>query len=247
MPDPLKPCIFPSTRWTLLHRVRAGTEAEARAALEILCCAYWPPLYFVARQKQLSQHDAQDTVQGFFESLLRRESFTTADKTMGKLRTFLLRAFDNYCTQQWTKANRQKRGSSAEHVELGGHIDSDKAEQRFLKTSADCLSIEALYNREWAQSVLERSLEALRADYASRGWLERYDLLVGALLLQDDEGSLVQLAARANMTAGALRVTLHRMRGYYRDKIERELAATLDTDDPKEIREEMAELFKAFS
>lgn len=246
MPDSSKPCIFPVTRWTLLNRVRAGTEAEARAALETLCCAYWPPLYCVARQKKFSQHDAQDTVQGFFESLLRRETFTTVDETLGKLRTLLLRAFDNYCNQQWNKANRQKRGSGAEHVELG-HIDSDKAEQRFLKTSADSLSIEALYNREWAQSVLERSLEALRADYASRGWLERYELLVGSLLQQDDKASLEHLAKSNNTTGAALRVTLHRMRGHYREKIERELATTLDTDDPKEIREEMAELFKAFS
>lgn len=227
--------------------MRGGTEAEARAALEILCCAYWPPLYCVARQKQLSQHDAQDTVQGFFESLLRRETFTAVDEKLGKLRTYLLSAFDNYCAQQWRKATRQKRGSGAEHVELGGHIHSDKAEQRFLKTSADCLSIEALYNREWAQSLLERSLAALRADYASRGWLERYELLVSSLLQQDEKATLEDLAKSNNTTGAALRVTLHRMRGHFRDKIERELAATLDTDDPKLIREEIAELFKAFS
>ncbi len=149
--------------------------------------------------------------------------------------------------QQWVRANRQKRGGGVEHVELAEYMDTSKVEQRFLKSDASHISIEALYNREWATAVLERSLEALRADYTSRGWQQRYDLLVGALLQQNDEENLSQLAAKGDMQAGNLRVTLHRMRGHYRDKIERELAATLDTDDPALIRQEMADLFKAFS
>jgi RNA polymerase sigma-70 factor (ECF subfamily) len=226
--------------------VRDGSEREAREALEILCRAYWQPLYSVARHRQLSVHDAQDAVQGFFESVLRRETFSTADETAGKLRQLLLRAFDNFCAQQWARTNRQKRGGGAEHVELTACFDSSKAERRFQKSGATATSIETLYNREWATSVLERGLEALRSDYAERGWQERYDLLVGPLL-QQDESSLVQLSANVGQSAGNLRVSLHRMRGHFRDKIERELATTLDTDDPALIREEMAELFKAFA
>jgi len=238
--------LFPTTRWTLLHRVRAGTAEDARAALETLCRAYWQPLYCVARQRQLTEHDAQDAVQGFFESLIRRETLANADETDGRLRQLLLRAFDNYCTQQWVKANRLKRGGGVEHVELTAFFDPNMAEQRFLKSTKNT-SIETLYNQEWATALLERSLKALRSDYEERGWLERYDLLVNSLLQQDDEASLVQLAAKTNTSAGALRVNLHRMRRHYRDKIERELATTLDTDDPLLIRAEMMELFKAFS
>ena len=247
MAVPSSPGLFPATRWTLLQRVRAGSAEEAWEALNTLCRVYWQPLYCVARRKQFSAHDAKDVVQGFFESLLRRETFATADETAGKLRQFLLSCFDNYCGQQWHKANRQKRGGGAEHVEFIEFPDAGKTEQRYLKDiGAPSSSIEALYNRQWANAVLERSLHALREDYASRGWQDRYDLLVGPLLQQEDEASLTDLAGRTGQTPGALRVTLHRMRGHYRDQIERELAATLDTDDPALIRAEMAELFKAF-
>lgn len=239
------PCLFPSTRWTLVQRLRLGSEAEIREALETLCRAYWQPLYCVARQKGLSEHDAQDMVQGFFEGLLRREIFSTADETNGMLRQLLLRSFDNYCGQQWLRANRLKRGGGAEHVELTQFFDAEKAEKYFLRCKPDS-SMEAQYIRAWATSLLERSLQALRSDYAGRGWQERYDLLEGSLLQQDDEMSLVQIAARAQTSAGALRVQLHRMRGHYREKIEHELATTLGTDDPALIREEMAVLFKAF-
>jgi DNA-directed RNA polymerase specialized sigma24 family protein len=193
----------------------------------------------------MTDHDAQDAVQGFFESILRRETFAKAEKTTGKLRQLLLRAFDNWCCQQWQKAAALKRGGRAEHVELTSFMDVSEAEQRFLKADVGG-SIESLYNREWATALLERSLEALRLDYAQRGWQERYDLLV-IPLLQREDSSQQKLAASAGITAGSLRVNLHRMRSHYRDKIERELATTLDTEDPKVIRAEMAELFKAFT
>lgn len=248
VPVPAPSPLFPTTRWTLLQRVREGTPEEAHAALETLCRAYWQPLYCVARQRQLSREDAQDAVQGFFECVLRRETLHVADQQVGKLRHLLLHAFENFCRQQWQKATRQKRGGGVEHVELNEFCDIQHAEQRFLQANAAGASIETLYNREWAGAVLERSLKALEEDYARRGWQARYDLLIRPLLQeQEDDTSLGMLAAEAGMTAGALRVNLHRMRAHYRQKIEQELAVTLDTQDPQLIREELAELFKAFA
>lgn len=223
-----------------------GTSEEKSAALNILCRAYWYPLYIVARRKQLSEHDAQDAVQAFFESVLRLETFCAADESSGKLRQLLLGCFNNYCAQQRLKASRQKRGGGAEHIEFTEAIDTALAEQRYLQADAGA-SIEVLYNRAWAGAVMERSLNALREDYLKRGWQERYNLLVGPLLQANEDTSLAQIAASTGTAAGTLRVTLHRMRAHYRDKIERELAETLGTDDPLLIREEMVELFKAFS
>lgn len=246
MPVSLTDTLFPSTRWSLLHLLREGSEEEARAALEALCRAYWQPLYCVARRRQMSEHDAQDAVQGFFESILRRETFVTADESTGMLRQLLLRAFDNFCTQQWQKATRQKRGGGAEHLCMEHVMDSGKAEQIFQNADPTA-SLEALYNREWANALLARALEALRGDYEKRGWQERYDLLLGPLIQQADESRLADLACDAGMTAGALRVMLHRMRAHYRAHIERELSHTLGTNDPAAIRAEMQELFQALS
>jgi DNA-directed RNA polymerase specialized sigma24 family protein len=246
MAVPITDTLFPSTQWSLLQKLREGSEAEARAALEALCRAYWQPLYCVARRRPLSEHDAQDAVQGFFESLLRRETFAIADEAAGKLRQLLLRAFDNFCTQQWKKTVRQKRGGGAEHLILDTVMGIDKAEHVFQRCDP-AQSLEVLYNREWANALLSRALEALRTDYAKRGWQERYDLLLGPLIQQGDETHLGELAALAGMTAGALRVMLHRMRAHYRSHIERELSHTLDTNDPATLRAEMQELFQAFS
>ena len=229
-----------------MHRLRIGSAEEAREALETLCRTYWQPLYCVARQKRMTEADAKDAVQGFFETLLRRETFVQADEAAGKLRQLLLKAFDNHCIQQWLKANRQKRGGGAEHVEFTEFFDTDKAERQYIRFYQNSASQEALYNRAWAVSVMERSLQALRSDHAERGLQDRFQLLVGPLLQNSDEAGLGQIATCAGTSTGALRVALHRMRREYRNLIEREISATLDSDDPKLIREELAELFKAF-
>lgn len=62
VPAPAPNPLFPATRWTLLQRVTEGSQEEAQAALDTLCRAYWQPLYCVARQRQMSTHDAQDAV-----------------------------------------------------------------------------------------------------------------------------------------------------------------------------------------
>lgn len=241
-----EPSLFPPTRWTLIERVRSGNEREVEGALELLCRAYWQPLYCVARGRGFSEADAKDAVQGFFECLLRRETFGTAEESAGRLRSFLLGAFGHYCVQQWRKAATQKRGGLKEHVSLDDVAQPWDLEQKFLKSAGQNLTPEVLYQREWATAVLERSLAALKEDYAARGWTERFDALSGPLL-QNSDTSLDALAERLGITAGVLRMNLHRMRGHYRTKVEQELAATLDSDDPELIRQELRELFEAFA
>ncbi|MBL9117704.1 MAG: hypothetical protein JNJ83_22040 [Verrucomicrobiaceae bacterium] len=241
------PDIFPPTRWTLLQRLQDGSGGDAMAALEQICKSYWSPLYFVARSRGYTTHDAQDAVQGFFESLLRRETLAKADQAAGKLRQLLLRSFENYCGQQWHKAARVKRGGAAEHVPFAEWMDSDEAERHFLQTGTSHSTAEQLYNREWANSLLKRSLTSLQQDYTHRGWTERYDALVRLLLEQDDGTAMDAATQRLGTTTNNVRVILHRMRGHYRDHIERELGRTLDTDDPILIRKEMVELFQAMA
>lgn len=213
-------------------------------ALETLCRAYWSPLYAVARHGQMTAHDAQDAVQGFFVTLLRRETFAKADATHGKLRSLLLKAFNNYCVNEWRKEQRQKRGEGAEHLPL--HNIGSTEDRLSKDLHAPGLSAETLYAREWARSVLDRSLESLRQSYAEKGQEDRFDLLHGPLMQEDDAGRLDALAASAGMASGALRTALHRMRVQFRDRIERELATTLDTNDPAVIQQEVGELFRAF-
>lgn len=234
---------FPATRWTLLQALREGSQAVIESALDELCKAYWSPLYLVARQSGLSVHDAEDSVQGFFASILEREALLKADQTQGKLRTYLLSAYDRYRINVWRGKVALKRGAGVEPVSPS---ESKMAEARYLEVAAEGAGVETLYNREWARSLLERGMAALRKDYDKEGQAGRFADAVVHLTQPDTEETLAETARRLGLTPAALRQYLFRMRRRYREKIEDELAVTLGTRDPEVLRQEMLDLFKAF-
>ncbi len=50
--------VFATTRWSLVAAVRQGPAAEADAALEALCRAYWYPIHSYVRRTGVSPADA---------------------------------------------------------------------------------------------------------------------------------------------------------------------------------------------
>ena len=78
LPDPNSPQ-FPHTRWSVVVRANAGSEAGAHEALADLCRDYWRPLFYFARRKGHSPEDAQDLTQGFIAELLERNAIARAD------------------------------------------------------------------------------------------------------------------------------------------------------------------------
>jgi len=235
---------FPATRWTLLQALREGTEMDAKVALELLCKAYWTPLYIVARGSGLSGHDAEDAVQGFFESVLEHETLNKVDQSRGMLRTYLLNAFEYYRIKAWRDSMTLKRGG---RTQIFHYSDSEDAEERFLQLSSQETDIVTLYNREWARRLLERSLTALKHDHVSRGLEARFNLLVIHITQPESEETMAMAAEKAGMSWNSFRTAVFRLRRCYREKIEDELAITLGTRDPKLIRQEMNDLFTAFA
>ena len=234
---------FPATRWTLLQALREGGEVDVKVALGALYKAYWSPLYVVARRYGLNEHDAEDSVQGFFESMLERETLLKADQSRGKLRTFLLNSFEYFRMNVWRHAAAKKRGGGIEHLSYSAPID---AEERYLQIADATADMETLYNREWARSVLERSLTALREEHLEKAQGGRFDMLVMHLTQTESDEPLGHVSRQAGMNEAAFRQALFRLRRSYREKIEDELAVTLGTRDPELIRREMRDLFKAF-
>jgi RNA polymerase sigma-70 factor (ECF subfamily) len=83
---------FPATEWTQLL-----DYSQKGAILSELCTKYWKPLYSYLRGSGFGNDKAKDLVQGFLtEKVIEQELIRQADKTRGKLRTFLLTAFKNY-------------------------------------------------------------------------------------------------------------------------------------------------------
>ncbi|HVY68904.1 MAG TPA: sigma factor [Verrucomicrobiae bacterium] len=230
---------FPRTRWTAVLRVRDGVvDPLGEKALAELCEMYWSPLFAFARRCGHGAEDAEDLTQGFFTRLLARDLFAKADPSRGRLRSFLLGAFKNYMSEEHRQAGRQKRGGNQVIVsidELGWEVAADEGGEHDPAVDA-----ESLFDRVWFDTLLEHALAALEQEYARRGKGELFRRLQDFLAWNRKDGKLEEAARDLEMSPGALRVAILRMRHRFRELIERQIMETVQS--PAEAAEEMQHL-----
>jgi RNA polymerase sigma factor (sigma-70 family) len=230
---------FITTHWSIILRAGGAASKDADAALEDLCRAYWYPLYAYVRRQGHSVDDAQDLTQNFFARFLDRKSLRLADPHRGRFRTFLLTSLKNFLINEWRKSNREKRGGGRQIISL----DAEETETRFLAEPAD--APDKAFERHWALVVLDRVLSQMQAEFAAAGRGHVFEELKSYLTGEDNESSSTEIGRRLGMTEGNLRVTIHRLRGQYRDLLREEVARTVET--PEAIEEEIRHLISALS
>jgi RNA polymerase sigma factor (sigma-70 family) len=233
--------IFATTHWTAVLAAGRGSSPQADVALEELCRSYWYPLYAFVRRQGHSREDAEDLTQGFFARLLEKNYLEGVSSDRGKFRSFLLMAFKRFVANEWDHANRQKRGGGAMPLSL----DWQDADQRYQIIPVDALSPDKLYDRAWAVTVLEQVITRLRDESAAEGRTRQYEQLKAFLMVGKSDIPYAQAAAALELTEGAVRVAVHRLRQRYRELLRKEIAQTLS--DPAQINEEMQALFSALS
>jgi RNA polymerase sigma-70 factor (ECF subfamily) len=177
-------------------------------------------------------NDAEDLVQGFFLSILKSGSFSRADPQRGKLRTFLLTAFRRHAKDEWMKRLAAKRGDGAEHVSFDETRDPDPEGD----TSAE-------FDRDWAEQVMQISLSRLERRYQEEEKKEVYDILRPYLSGDLPEGGVAVLAEQLDLSSGAAKVALHRIRKRFGEALRIEVADTLA--EGEDVEAEIRFLFKA--
>src|SRR3954465_14837027 len=94
---------FLTTQWSMVLSTGSASPRVAKKALEELCRSYWYPLYLFVRKRGFDVSEAEDLTQAFFEHLLEREGFSSADKERGKFRCFLLASLNNFLNTEYRK------------------------------------------------------------------------------------------------------------------------------------------------
>ncbi|MEO1528650.1 MAG: hypothetical protein AAFX06_24785 [Planctomycetota bacterium] len=224
---------FHTTHWSLVvAAAKQGTD-EAEGALESLCQAYWYPLYAFARRSGRSVHEAEDLTQAFLSKVLEKNYLKSADRQRGRFRSFLLTMFKRFVLAQRQAETAQRRGGGVTHLSL----DFDDGERRYSLEPVDGWTAEMQFERQWALTLLSRVMETLRASYAARGSVEIFDRLRHCLTSAPEEATYAELADELKLSAGALRVKVHRMRAQYREMLHSEVAQTLE--NPEETTQEL--------
>jgi RNA polymerase sigma-70 factor (ECF subfamily) len=234
---------FPTTLWTLVREASRDDPAPIRAALTQLCEAYWYPLYSFVRRRGYSPHDAEDLTQSFFAHLLEKRGLGRVDPKLGRFRTFLLASLKNFLANDWDKSQAQKRGGGRTIVSL----DQESAESRYQLEPSDAMTPERHFERQWAMTMLDQVLAALREEYQVEGKDDLFEELKGVIIGRP--GKYADMAARLGRSEGAIKVTAHRLRSRYRELLQDRIAATVGEGEVEdELRHLLAVLasYKSF-
>jgi RNA polymerase sigma-70 factor (ECF subfamily) len=228
---------FVTTHWSVILAAGNSSSPGAQAALESLCRTYWYPLYAYVRRKGYDSDGAQDLTQEFFARLLARNYLSVADRNKGKFRSFLLGSLEHFLAREWTKRRAQKRGGGQAVLSL----DETDAENRYLLEPAHELTAEKIFDRRWATTLLDQAMSRLRKECVASHKGDLFGKVESFLSGEKGEASYADIAAALQMSEGAIKVGVHRLRQRYGELVRIEIAQTVST--PEEADEELHYLF----
>jgi RNA polymerase sigma-70 factor (ECF subfamily) len=230
---------FATTQWSLVLRARDRAAPQAGEALAALCRAYWYPLYAYIRRQVPTAEQAEDLTQEFFARLLSQDFLRTVDPSRGRFRAFLLACCKHFLANERDRAGARKCGGDCSILSL----DFASAADRYRREPADTLTPEKLFERRWALTLLDQTLEQLGREFTQAGKGELFAHLRGTLVGEADPLSHAQIGAALGMTEAAVKKAAQRLRERYRAILRELIAATVD--GPDAIDDEVQTLFTA--
>jgi len=232
---------FATTHWSVVLAAGSPESTRYKEALETLCRTYWFPLYAFLRRQGCDVHQAEDYIQAFFMRMLEKHSLNSVDVKFGKFRSFLLASLKNFVANEIDRVHAQKRGGR--HTILS--LDAGNAERQYISEPNHEMSPEKIFEKSWAITVLELTMNQLQAEFASSNKLSLFDHLRVYLTAEADGIPYRDVAVQLEMTEGAVKMAVHRLRARYRDLLRENVAQTVATQG--QIDEEIHELLAILS
>ena len=233
---------FHTTRWTIVRKAQ-GETPEAKSALSELCQTYYTPIFRFLLLQGKSHDEAEELSHSFFARLLGKNSIHHADQKKGRFRSYLLGALKHYLAEDHRNKGRLKRGGNIKHQSL----DEPATEATSSPQLTDPTSSipDSYFDREWALALMDRGLRTVEATFTKNGKPIQFKILKPWLM--GDSTTLCQASAAValNLSPGAIKVSIHRLRKAFADAIRAEIAQTVDT--PEEISQELNYLIEVIS
>lgn len=235
------PAPFHTTRWTRVCLAKADSD-DGRKALADLCDAYYEPVVAYLRSALRDADAAREMSHAFFAKMLAGGTIQTAEPERGRFRFYLLGAVKHFMAHQHEAETRLKRGGGIAPLSL----DADAAESPALQVPAEArLSPEAVFDRQWAITMLERAMQALDTECQAQGKPGLVQQMRPWLLGKSGYGDQAAAAAAMGLSPQAMKAVIHRLRSRFRQQVKVEVAATLA--DSSTVEDEMRALFAALA
>lgn len=220
---------------------KANSE-DGRRALADLCDAYYEPVIVYLRRVLRDADAAREMSHAFFAKVLAGGTIQTADPERGRFRSYLLGAVKHFVAHQQEAETRLKRGGGLAPLSLDADTDGSPA----LQVAEDArLSPEAVFDRQWAITILERAMQTLEAECQAQGKPGLVPQLRPWLLGESGYGDQSAAAETLGLSLQATKAVIHRLRARFRQQVKAEIAGTLS--DPSAVEDEMRSLFAALA
>ncbi|MBI3851381.1 MAG: sigma-70 family RNA polymerase sigma factor, partial [Verrucomicrobia bacterium] len=135
----------------------------------------------------------------------------------------------------------QKRGGNAAFIS----IDEALAEERYRLLPATVADPAQLLDHVWANTVIDRVLQQLKAHCAAAGIATLFEVLHNYITGDAVRGDYAAAATRLQMTEAAARKATHDLRAEFRRLLFREIGRTVGS--PAGIEDEIRQLFALFA
>lgn len=228
-----------------------GKSPEARDALRSLCATYYLPVElfvqrYIATAVFTSKDDPADLTHEFFAKLLEGRSLDNADRDRGRFRSYLLGAVKHFLADHQDREHTLKRGGGQHIQSLTGSTNASS-----IETPATPLEVadphgfppDSYFDRQWALAVVQQAIGTLRAEAESNGELARFEVLQRWLVTPSSHDTAVDAARSLDMSDGAFKVAIHRLRKRFRQIVVARISTTVD--DPVEVQDELNYLISA--
>jgi DNA-directed RNA polymerase specialized sigma24 family protein len=230
-----------TTHWSVILAARDGTSDQVQTAMDTLCRTYWYPLYTYVRRRGLSPADSEDVIQAFFAHWMEQPFLRNVHPEKGRFRSFLLVCLKRFMTDGQRRECAAKRGCGKPFLSW----DALDVEQRYMREPSDLDDAEALYERRWAITLLERVLSRLEQEFATAGKQELFHVLQPFLAGDKTDFTYREAGDRLRTTEGAVRMSVLRMRERYRKLFREEIANTVS--EPGEFKAELRYIISVLS
>jgi RNA polymerase sigma factor (sigma-70 family) len=217
-----------STRWTLLERAHQGGEDEAAAARAHLLDSYGGAVrrYLLGA---LRDPDAADELFQEFAYRFLHGDFRSANPERGRFRDYLKGVISHLTADFHKRRQRQLPNLPAD----------------FPEPAAEPTDVDRVFHESWRDDLLARTWQSLAEAEKLTGQPFHTVLRFRADHPEMRSPELAhQLAETMQrpLTAAGVRQLLHRAREKFADLLKQHVLASLSSDDPDELIEELGDL-----
>jgi len=214
-----------------------------------LCEAYYGPVEAFVRHYRSGHDDGRDLTHAFFAKLLEGNTLSGVERTRGRFRSYLLGAVKHFLADQVDRTLAEKRGSGQSPQSLDscprGNLSEQQERAPLDVADPHGFPPDTFFDHQWAVAIVEKAMSVLQTESQDHGETERFVVLRRWLIASEDRAIAIEAARSLDMTDGAFKVAVHRLRRRFRQVVQEQIAGTVD--GPEALQGELDYLIQALT